>query len=79
VDIIVIAKMNKLIYSFIWLDIIDYAIDLSTNSFEVACLMPYNVRWYGQLAQGRGGARFCTRDAMKDYAVICLFSHWQKP
>jgi hypothetical protein len=31
------------------------------------------------LPQSRGGACFCTRGAMKDYAVITLFSRWQKP
>jgi len=31
------------------------------------------------LPQHRGGACFCTRDAMQDYAVITLFSRWQKP
>jgi len=39
----------------------------------------HNVRRYVALAQSRGGARFCTRDAMQDYAVITLFSRWQKP
>jgi len=38
-----------------------------------------NVRRYVQLAQNRGGACFCTRDAMQGYDVICLFSRWQKP
>ena len=38
-----------------------------------------NVRRYVQLAQSRGGACFCTRGAMQDYAVITLFSRWQKP
>jgi len=38
-----------------------------------------NVRRYVALAQSRGGACFCTRGAMKDYDVICLFSRWQKP
>jgi len=38
-----------------------------------------NVRRYVQLAQSRGGARFCTRGAMQDYDVNCLFSRWQKP
>ena len=38
-----------------------------------------NVRRYVQLAQSRGGACFCTRVAMQDYDVICLFSRWQKP
>jgi len=38
-----------------------------------------NVRRYVQLAQSRGGACFCTRGAMQDYDVICLFSRWQKP
>jgi len=28
-----------------------------------------NVRRYVQLAQSRGGARFCTRGAMQDYDV----------
>jgi len=32
-----------------------------------------------QLAQIRGGARFCTRGAMQDYDVISLFLRWQKP
>jgi len=41
--------------------------------------MPHNVRRYVQLPQHRGGARFCTRDAMQDYAVITFFSRWQKP
>jgi len=31
------------------------------------------------VAQSRGGACFCTRGAMQDYAVISLFSRWQKP
>jgi hypothetical protein len=39
----------------------------------------YNVRRYVALAQSRGGARFCTRGALQDYAVITLFSRWQKP
>jgi len=38
-----------------------------------------NVRRYVALAQSRGGACFCTRGAMQDYDVICLFSRWQKP
>jgi len=40
-----------------------------------------NVRRYVQLVRqlADGGARFCTRDAMLDYAVITLFSRWQKP
>jgi len=38
-----------------------------------------NVRRYVALAQSRGGACFCTRGAMQDYAVISLFSRWQKP
>jgi len=38
-----------------------------------------NVRRYVQLAQSRGGACFCTRGAMQGYAVITLFSRWQKP
>jgi hypothetical protein len=37
------SKMNKPIYFIIYFDIIDCAIDLSTNAFEVSCLMPYNV------------------------------------
>jgi len=32
-----------------------------------------------QLPQSRGGACFCTRGAMQDYAAITLFSRWQKP
>jgi len=38
-----------------------------------------NVRRYVALAQSRGGACFCTRGAMQGYAVITLFSCWQKP
>jgi len=38
-----------------------------------------NVRRYVALAQSRGGACFCTRGAMLDYAVITFFSRWQKP
>jgi len=38
-----------------------------------------NVRRYVLLAQSRGGACFCTRGAVQDYAVITLFSRWQKP
>jgi len=38
-----------------------------------------NVRRYVQLAWSRGGACFCTRGAMQGYAVITLFSRWQKP
>jgi len=38
-----------------------------------------NVRRYVQLAQLRGGARFCTRGARQCYDVVCLFSRWQKP
>ena len=41
--------------------------------------MHANVRRYVALAQSRGGACFCTRDAMQGYAVITLFSRWQKP
>jgi len=41
--------------------------------------MAGNVRRYVALAQSRGGACFCTRGAMQDYAVITLFSRWQKP
>jgi len=41
--------------------------------------MPHNVRRYVALAQSRGGACFCTRGAMQGYAVITLFSRWQKP
>jgi len=44
----------------------------------VAAIVP-NVRRYVQLAQSRGGTRFCTRGAMQGYAVITLFSRWQKP
>jgi len=36
--------------------------------------MAHNVRRYVALAQSRGGACFCTRDAMQGYAVITLFS-----
>jgi len=32
--------------------------------------MPPNVRRYVQLAQSRGGARFCTRGAMQGYDVV---------
>jgi len=41
----------------------------------------YNVRRYVQLVRqlADGGARFCTRAAMQDYAVSSLFSRWQKP
>jgi len=42
-------------------------------------IMLANVRRYVQLAQSRGGACFCTRGAMQGYAVIALFSRWQKP
>jgi len=38
-----------------------------------------NVRRYVALAQSRGGACFCTSGALQDYAVITLFSRWQKP
>jgi len=38
-----------------------------------------NVRRYVALAQLRGGACFCTRGAIQGYAVITLFSRWQKP
>jgi len=38
-----------------------------------------NVRRYVALAQSRGGARFCTRGEMQDYATITLFLRWQKP
>ena len=31
-----------------------------------------NVRRYVQLAQSRGGARFCTRDAMQGYDVVLV-------
>jgi hypothetical protein len=41
-------------------------------------IMP-NVRRYVALVQSRGGACFCTRGAMQGYAVITLFSRWQKP
>jgi len=43
-----------------------------------AAIVP-NGRRYVQLAQCRGGACFCTRGAVQDYAVITLFSRWQKP
>ena len=33
-------------------------------------LLGANVRRYVQLAQSRGGACFCTRDAMQDYDVV---------
>jgi hypothetical protein len=42
-------------------------------------IMVGNVRRYVALAQSRGGACFCTRGAVQDYAVITLFSRWQKP
>jgi hypothetical protein len=45
---------------------------------ELLGMLP-NVRRYVALAQSRGGARFCTRGALQDYAVITLFSRWQKP
>jgi len=48
-------------------------------SVYVIFIIAGNVRRYVALAQSRGGARFCTRDAMQDYAVITLFSRWQKP
>jgi len=32
--------------------------------------MKHNVRRYVQLAQLRGGACFCTRDAMQGYEVV---------
>jgi len=38
-----------------------------------------NVWRYVALPQSRGGACFCTRGAVQDYAVITLFSRWQKP
>jgi len=41
--------------------------------------LAYNGRRYVQLAQSRGGACFCTRGTMQEYAVITLFSRWQKP
>jgi hypothetical protein len=55
-------------------------INLLFQSIEF-CLftLAYNVRRYVALPQSRGGARFCTRDAMQGYDVICLFSRWQKP
>ena len=37
-----------------------------------------NFRRYLQLAQSRGGACFCTRDAMQSYAIGPLLSRWQK-
>jgi len=49
------------------------------NIYQVRFGIQHNVRRYVQLAQSRGGARFCTRDAMQCYAVITLFSRWQKP
>ena len=46
--------------------------ELITN--WLSCLqyfkMPCNVRRYVALAQSRGGACFCTRDAMQDYDVV---------
>jgi len=33
-------------------------------------MLAANVRRYVQLAQSRGGARFCTRDAIQVYDVI---------
>jgi len=33
-------------------------------------LIGHNVRRYVALPQSRGGARFCTRDAMQDYDVV---------
>jgi hypothetical protein len=48
-------------------------------SSQSMLLLAPNVRRYVQLAQSRGGARFCTRGAMQGYDVICLFSRWQKP
>jgi len=58
--------------------------------FHFCAGIGYNVRRYVALAQSRGGAQcpapievrsgcFCTRGAMKDYDVICIFSRWQKP
>jgi len=47
--------------------------------FCICYCIGYNVRRYVALAQSRGGACFCTRGAMQDYAVITLFSRWQKP
>jgi hypothetical protein len=41
--------------------------------------MATNVRRYVQLAQSRGGVRFCTRGARKDYDVVCFLLRWQKP
>jgi len=38
-----------------------------------------NVRRYVALAQSRGGACFCTRDAMQGYDIVSLLSRWQKP
>jgi hypothetical protein len=35
----------------------------------MAAIVP-NVRRYVALAQSRGGACFCTRDAMQDYNVV---------
>jgi len=47
--------------------------------FCICYCIGYNVRRYVALAQSRGGTRFCNRGAMLDYAVISLFSRWQKP
>ncbi len=33
-------------------------------------IIAHNVRRYVQLAQSRGGARFCTRGAMQDYDFV---------
>ena len=58
-------------YVFIFLDLVIF----QNQVLKVAA----NVRRYVALAQSRGGACFCTRGAMQDYAVITLFSRWQKP
>jgi len=50
-------------------------------TIRVLQCMPHNVRRYVQLVRqlADGGACFCTRGAMQGYAVITLFSRWQKP
>jgi len=49
------------------------------NIIKMRYGIQHNVRRYVALAQSRGGACFCTRGAMQGYAVITLFSRWQKP
>ena len=51
----------------------------SKSLFFMLLIIAANVRRYVALAQSRGGACFCTRDAMQGFAVITLFSRWQKP